>query len=199
MYASQWSLSLRQGDILGKVRFPHAKTRFVWVGAGGGLSAATASEPTQAMVEVSPRYVMVISHDCEFNEGKRTHLLVARIDSVNAKLPPEELDELRRGNDVVAASKDGTPVALDSFIIDPLAGHFESHRRVNFTAVASYPMNYRDEALKLKRAELEHEQRLLLRAKIGYFFSRDADDVSDDQKVSAEEFRRRFEEAERDS
>ncbi len=44
-------------------------------------------------------------------------------------------------------------------------------------------MKSREDMLKLKRAEMEHEHRVLLREKLALFIARTQDDISDEDKV----------------
>jgi hypothetical protein len=182
VYADRWSPGLRQGDVLGKVPFPLAKSGFRGLPDVGGLSGTGAGAPTQFLIEGNPRYVMVVSHDCEFNEGKRTHFTVARIDSIDARTSDDELDILRLGNDVQRAAEEGKTIALDTFFLEPLRGAFDQPHRVNFATLVSIPMQLKSEAVKLKKAELEHAVRILLRRKLTFFFGRDADDIPDEAK-----------------
>ena len=140
--------------------------------------------------------MIVLSHDCEFNEDKRSHFIVARIDSIDRRISAGDLAELEFGNDVQAAAREGRRIALDGFVLPANDQIMEGRFRVNFTAAASWPMRYADDALKLKRAELDHDARTLLRRKVAYFFGRDADDIPDDQKMTPEDFRASLEASE---
>jgi hypothetical protein len=54
----------------------------------------------------------------------------------------------------------------------------------DFTTITPLPMKLRPAYLKLKKAELEHEQRLLLRKKLAWFFAgRGTDDIPADDRV----------------
>jgi hypothetical protein len=187
VYSARWSAQLRQGDVFGEIPLPLLKGKEVW-GFSGGLSG-TQQIPVQVQIPTPPRWVIVISHDCEFNEGKRTHFVVARIDSINPKTEPEDLELLKYANDYARSVAEKKEIPLDTFYLEPIEGAFDRPMRANFACLASLPMDYRDEALKLKHAELEHEQRVLFRRKVGVFFGRDADDVADADKRPAEEVR----------
>ena len=45
---------------------------------------------------VDQKLVVVVSHDCEFNEGKRNKLLVARIENIPGNLTSEQQEDLRK-------------------------------------------------------------------------------------------------------
>jgi hypothetical protein len=134
------------------------------------------------LVKTDHRYVMVLSHDCEFNEDKRLQFLVARVEELSAKLTPAELSLLRDGNDVEAASAAGKQVAVDIFFLEPCQGLFDAPMRVNFCTISSFSMDLADEASRLKQAELLHDERVRLRRKLGYFFGRDTEDIPDADK-----------------
>jgi hypothetical protein len=185
MYSDRWSPGLRQGDIFGEFPFPLLKGKEVW-GYGGGLSMTSPQSPIQVQMPTPLRWLIVLSHDCEFNEGKRTHFVVARIDSISAKATPEELDELRFANDYAAAVEAGVSIPLDTFYLDPVPGAFASPMRANFACLAALPMEFCDKALELKRAELLHDERVRFRRKAGVFFGRDADDIPEDEKHPVE-------------
>jgi len=182
VYSEKWSPGLRQGDLFGEVPFPFAKKSFAWITTGG---LGQTLLPQSAQVEAQPRYAMVLSHDCEFNEGKRTHFLVARVESLSKSLTSDELEALRAGNDVESAADQGRPVALDTFVVDPIEHVFAEFRRVNFAAAVSFPMDMTDYALDCKKAELLQEHRVRLRRKLSYFFGREADDIPEDDKKPA--------------
>ncbi len=184
MYSSLWSPGLRQGDIFGEIRFPVWTDRIKWV-FPGNVSLSVTDNPEVGFVKTQPRFVVVISHDCEFNEGKRSFFLVARIENIQVGLSDEQLKLLRRANDL-RSMEDGVQVPVDTFVLDPVLGAFENRMRVNFCTVTPLPMTYLSEALKLKRAELQHDQRILLRSKLGYFFGRDAEDISEGEKKPPE-------------
>ena len=181
MYAKLWSPKLRQGDVLDKVPFPIATPQLsqTFQTNLAGSILETLGSPT---VAAKPSLVVVVSHDCEFNEGKRTHFLVARIDGFPSELAAVDLAELEAGNDVEQASAAELAIAADTFVLWPLEGLFPQARRINFAAMASIPMKSVDELVKFKKAELQHVHRVLLRKKLGVFFARETDDIADDQK-----------------
>jgi hypothetical protein len=185
MYAERWSPRLRQGDIFGEVDFPFSKAGYARVFDASSI-AATGEQaiPTQLQIGCSRRFAIVTSHDCEFNERKRIHFLVARIETLSSGgLEAEQMEELRRGNDIAATSESGNPIALDTFFLEPLDGVFEEPQRVNFASITPFPMKAKTDLLKLKRAELQHEHRVMLREKLAAFFARVADDIPDEAKV----------------
>lgn len=78
---------------------------------------------------------------------------------------------------------------IDTFVLDPLPPHFESDMLVRFTAITAWPMGDVQIFLKLKRAELEQDERVRFRRKLGFFFGREAEDAPEDTKFDAPESR----------
>jgi hypothetical protein len=85
-------------------------------------------------------------------------------------------------NDYAKAVEEGVPVPLDTFYLEPVEGTFDRPMRANFACLASLPMELRDTALRLKRAELLHPHRVMLRGRLGVFFGRTADYLPDEEK-----------------
>src|SRR4051812_40457558 len=100
MYEARWSPRLRQGDVFGPIFFPLAKRgmRLVTVETSASLEG-DAPDVQEAMVSGASRHAVVLSHDCEFNEGKRPFFVVGRIQSLPRDVSEERLEELRLGND----------------------------------------------------------------------------------------------------
>ena len=190
MYSQRWSPGLRQGDIFGEVAFPLTTAQLrqttpasSWLAPGAGQTQVRAVE-----VPVKPVLAVVLSHDCEFNENKRDQFLVARTRGLDPRHTEDELDELRAGNRAEERAREGLPLALDTFFLEPLAGVFDAPRLVDFCTITAFPMTVCEEARQVKKAELEHEHRVLLREKVALFFSREADDVPDEEKEDAPTF-----------
>jgi hypothetical protein len=119
-------------------------------------------------IQARKAVVAVISHDCEFNERKRNKLLVARLQGVQGNLSDEDRQALRDSNDVQARSDASlTGAAVDSFLFAPVPGVFEDEHVVNFATITSLPMKMTDDLFVQKRAELDHETRVLFRFKLG--------------------------------
>lgn len=183
MYAARWSPRLRQGDVFGEVHFPLPKAGYGLVAPEASPAvAAQSTGPHRLIVPGSPRYAVVLSHDCEFNDRKRAHFLAARIQEPPGRVTPDLIDELRRGNEHRARVAEGRPIQLDMFLLEPLEGVFDSPRVVNFCSITPFPMQLREDMLRLKRAELEHRHRHLLREKLAAFVGRRTDDVDEDFK-----------------
>jgi hypothetical protein len=147
--------------------------------AGDGQAINALEIPAKAV------YAMVVSHDCEFNEGKRDQFLAARTRHLDPRLTEEELEELRSGNNAAARAEAGEAVAIDTFYLDPLPGVFETPRIVDFCTMTPFPTKLVSDAAKLKLAELEHEERVRLREKLALFVGRTAEDISNDEKFDA--------------
>jgi hypothetical protein len=131
------------------------------------------------------RYAVIVSHDCEFNEAKRPHFLVARLEDFNPRTSSEQRGAIRAANDAVR-EVGGTLAErfdyLDTFVFDPLDGCFEEAKLVRFTTITAIPDSMKQTIYDVKRAELEHDDRVRLRKKLAFFFGRDADDVPAEDK-----------------
>jgi hypothetical protein len=187
LYSDRWSPGLRQGDVLGEISLPSLGAELKVVTTTRSLIDDVTSSPLEhVLVPASPRYVVVVSHDCEFNESKRNRLLVARIESAPGNLSPEQLDDLRESNDVRARASAGKDVAgVDSFLLAPVRGAFTEERVAVFTTITPLPMKMKAGLVGAKRAEMRHEQRVLFREKLAWFFGRIADDIGDEHKSDA--------------
>lgn len=182
MYSERWSPSLRTGDVVGPIRFP-LLTGDLRVQAKVASLADAGGEADSFIVPAKQRYAVVLSHDCEFNEGKRDFFLLARLQRLPHRLPEQDLADLRASNDVEDRVKQGQEVAgLDSFVFSPLAGHFEEEHVSVFWSMTPIPMSRAQDLQAVKRAELEHATRLLLRKKLGLFFVRGSEDIPDEEK-----------------
>lgn len=139
--------------------------------------------PERVIIDAEPRFVAVVSHDCEFNEGKRQRVLVARLQKVQGNLSADRLDHLRRSNDIEAQEARGETVAgVDSFVVPPLPGCFDDEQVIHFTTIMPLPMEMLDYLAERKWAELQHDERLRLRKKLAWFFVRSHEDIPADEK-----------------
>jgi hypothetical protein len=151
------------------------------------MQSLAATTPEQSFQDViisgEWRFVVVASHDCEFNEAKRNRFLVARVEDVPGNLTPEQRVALRESNDVNArAEAEETVAGVDSFLLDPVPGAFDQESVAVFTMLLPFPMRLKDEFVSKKRAELEHDHRERFRAKLAWFFGRVGEDIDDDLK-----------------
>ena len=194
----RWTPWLRQGDVFGPVDFPLQRSAFPRISppASPATAALETQAPSgvepfatgpQALIQTAVAYAVVVSHDCEFNPGKRNFFLAARVDRMPHDVRNDSalVDELRAGNDYHARSSEGNPIALDAFFLEPISGvlYGEPGYVANFTSITPFSMKFKKDLLKLKRAELKHSHREQLRAKLAVFFSRSSDDVADELKV----------------
>lgn len=194
----RWTPWLRQGDVFGPVDFPLQRSAFSRIGIAASPAAelepreASAVEPfsgsgAQALIQTTVAYAMVVSHDCEFNPGKRHFFLAARVDRVphEARNNSALIDELKVGNDYRARSSEGNPIELGAFFLEPIPNVLDGDPGyvANFTSITPFSMKFKNDLLKLKRAELAHGHREQLRAKLAVFFGRSGGDVSNDLKV----------------
>lgn len=141
---------------------------------------------TAVVVPTDSKFVVVVSHDCEFNEGKRNKLLVARVEGVPGHLTAEQRDDLRGSNDVETWLKDHETLdGVDAFLLSAVPGAFDDEQVVAFTSITPLPMKMKDELYDVKRAEMNHESRVLFGRKLAWFFGRIADDVPDEEKHDA--------------
>ena len=136
-----------------------------------------------AIMVSSPRYALVVSHDCDFNEDKRDFFLAVSIHELTPKdRKPERLEKLRLDNDArrhTAAQQ----IALRAFLLEPVPGHFDEPRLAVFDTITPIAMKFKAEMLKLKRAEMDHVHRVMLREKLALFISRQQDDIAQELKV----------------
>lgn len=191
MYSDLWSPTLRQGDIVGPLHVPSVRKdlQIVTAAAGGVATSSGGSHAVkQALVDVKQAHVAVMSHDCEFNDGKRNRFLVAVLQSIPGNLTSERIDELVSSNNIEPILRSGGTVAgADSFVVDPVPGAFSERRVISFTQIFSWPMGAADDLQRCKRAEMLHEVRLLLRHKFSWFFLRGTEDIPADEKMLPED------------
>ena len=183
MYSERWSPDLRTGDVVGPIRFPlltgelRAQTKIAALGDPSGGEAESFIVPAQS------RHAVILSHDCEFNEGTRDFFLIARLQQIPRNLSEEKLEALRASNDVEARVRNGEEVAaLDSFVFSPIPGHLDQEHVTVFWTMTPLPMSRAADLRAVKRAELEHPIRLLLRQKLSLFFARGDEDVPEEDK-----------------
>lgn len=184
MYSELWSRGLRQGDVVGKIALPLLGTEFEVVAPSRSLVEPPVSGlPPRILVPSDSCFIVVVSHDCEFNEGKRNKLLVARLQSMPGHFTPDQKQDLRVSNDLEARVAAKLTVAgVDNWVFDPLTGAFDVEQVANFATITPLPMKLRDQLVTRKRAELVHEQPVLFRKKLAFFLGRDAEDVPESQK-----------------
>lgn len=136
------------------------------------------------ILDTTETFVVVVSHDCEFNDRKRNKLLVARLQRIQGNLTLEQREALRASNDVGARAAANLPVAgVDGWVFDPLADVFEDEQVASFTTITPLPIGMHDELRQNKKAELVHEDRVRFRSKLAWFMGRDAEDIPDDDKT----------------
>lgn len=183
MYSSSWSPTLRQGDILDQLPFFSLKLEANVVSTGLATGTEVSEEAHSILVPVQYRFLAVLSHDCEFNVGKRSSFIVARLIAVRRDLSDEQRRQLRAANDIMRAAESvGAYGALDTFLVDPVPDAFSDEMQIDFVNVMSCPMKAAPEYLRHKRAEMLHPDRVMLRRKLALFFGRDAEDVPDEDK-----------------
>ncbi len=183
MYSAKWSPTLRQGDVLGPLPIPLVGNKQEVVYETSDPLTRPEGSAAKWTYRAPLKHVIVASHDCEFNEGKRDRLLLARLHTVNPKTEPAKLEALRLSNDVEAQNAAGRKVdQVDSFVLDPLAGEFENHQFAVFSTLTAFSMELDLSLHDKKKAELEHTQRLLFRRKLAWYFLRTPEDVPEDAK-----------------
>jgi len=132
----------------------------------------------------SVRYALVVSHDCDFNEGKRDFFLAASIHDLTPQdSKPERLEKLRLDNDADRHTP-ANQIALRGFLLEPVPGIFEEPKMAVFDTITPIAMKFRVDMLRVKRAEMAHEHRVMLRKKLGLFISREENDISDELKIA---------------
>lgn len=185
MYADQWSPRLRQGDILGPIALPLMGNDFTVMFKSQSLIApSVGDEEFTVSMKASKVLVTVISHDCEFNEGKRNKLLIARLQKPQSNLTDEQRQALRDSNDVEARLEAKLDIAgVDGFVFAPVPGVLEEEQVASFTTITPLPMKMSGELYGQKRAELAHHHRVLFRGKLAWFMGRAAEDIPEDEKI----------------
>lgn len=136
------------------------------------------------MMQTTRRYVIVVSHDCDFNQGNREFFLVARLHPLSRGQKAEDkLELLRRGNDPRERTGAGRRIGINVFLIEPVPGHFDEPMIGSFELIIPVSVNFREHMLKRKIAEMEHHDREWLRGKLAIFLARPEDDISEDLKM----------------
>jgi hypothetical protein len=190
VYSNRWSPRLRQGDVVGPLNYPKLKKaprEVVTSGWGGAQPETTLETPA------SSKYAVVVSHDCEFNDTKRVQLLLARLDDFSQSTDEETKAAIKSANDAIRIREDHDDDEvgydyIDTFVLDALPGRFDHDQLIRFTTITSWPMAMKDPIRELKQAELEHDHRVRLRNKLGFFFGRGGDDMPDEEKSDAPVF-----------
>ncbi len=193
MYSERWSPGIRQGDVLGPLPVPMVGNKQIVISSlmspGGGVG----DEVEQMVFPAKSRYVAVVSHDCEFNQDKRDRMLVARIQNA-PRDKPELVEALRRSNNVEARHAAGEQVdGVDNFLLEPLEGEFEHAHVVVFSTIMPVGAGDLTGYQRMKKAELTHEQRLLFRTKLAWYFIRSPDEIDEGEKLPPEEILRALE------
>lgn len=190
MYSDVWSPTLRQGDVLGPVPVPMVGNQQEVLSRVASPAATVGGRVEQVLFPLKSRYVAVVSHDCEFNEGKRDRLLLARIQGA-PKDKPDVIEALRRSNDIEARHAAGEQVdGVDNYLLEPIPGEFDWPHVVVFSTIMPFSTTGLRDFHLAKKAELEHEHRLRFRTKLAWFFIRSPEDVDADQKMPPDEFLR---------
>jgi hypothetical protein len=185
VYADRWSPRLRQGDILGPLRLPLMGNQFTVGFSSSSLIEPEVGEGTMTVTMPAEKMtVVVVSHDCEFNEDKRNKLLVARLQGIQKNLTEEQRADLRSSNDVQARAAAKLKVAgVDAFVFSAVPGLFEDEQVANFSTITPLPMKMKADLYGQKKAELDHTTRVLFRQKLAWFVGRTADDIPDEEKI----------------
>jgi hypothetical protein len=175
MYVSKdnWSEQLRQGDVVGPIRFPNYTANMTVPAQLSSLSMSAESGELQNRIIVDSKSykVVVLSHCCEFNDDKRDRLLVAPI----WPAPADKVDSLRENNDVIRRlSQDGVDTVgwVNSFLYEEAAGVFDRPNAVRFEQMVSLPKAWHDDFMADKQVEITDAVRDQLRLKLAYFFYR---------------------------
>lgn len=187
MYSERWSPGLRQGDVLGPLAVPMVGNKQAVISSLLSPTGEVASDVEHMVFPAKSRYVAVVSHDCEFNEGKRDRLLVARIQSA-PRDKPELVEALRRSNDIEARHAAREQVdGVANFLLEPLEGEFEHPQVAVFSTIMPFGAGDLKSYQLMKKAELTHQQRLLFRTKLAWYFLRSPDDIDEDEKLPPEQ------------
>jgi len=161
---------------------------FKTIGTSRSLSSIEGQDHKEVILQGDYYHLAIVSHCCEFNEGKRAKFLVARLQTVRGDLSSEQLEAVRLSNDIEARAEAGEAIdGLDGFLFEPVPGQFDQPMVASFQTITPIPTSMADSLKSTKRAELEHDVRVQFRRKLGFFFGREADDVPEDEKAPAPE------------
>lgn len=190
MYSPKWSPTLRQGDVIGPLPTPMVGNEQKVVMATADPLKPPDTPANQWIFSAPMKHVVVASHDCEFNEDKRDRLIVARLSSTDPRWSEEKLDELRLSNDIEGRHQADEKVDyVDTFLMEPVPGEFEACHFAHFSTLTPISMSYVTSLHLAKKAEMEHDQRLLFRRKLAWYFLRNPADVDEDLKRDPSEVR----------
>jgi hypothetical protein len=184
VYAALWSRDLRQGDVFGLTLYPKLKNQPQIVQKPKGWAPGAGSE-VALEYPADKQYAVVISHCCEFREGKRERFLIARVQKFPERMESEMRAAIEASNAAVRVDEHQPERRewLEFFVLDPVAGCFEDKRLVDFTTIMSVNKAMRGHIDDEKKAELEQPYREQFRKKLGLFLARDAPDVKQDRRI----------------
>jgi hypothetical protein len=188
LYATRWSQTLRQGDVIGPLPFPKLQKVPQLIARPQGWEQ-DAQVLTGMEYQAVEEYCMVISHDCEFTEAKRDRFIVARIQDIDERWPSEKKALLLKSNNPLPDDEDPEKKRFafaETYVLEPLEPCWHEARMVDFTSLLTLPRKPMfNRAKEMKWAELEHDRRLELRLKIAYFFGRGTgEDLPDHEKIA---------------
>lgn len=112
-------------------------------------------------------YYVYMSHECDFNAGKRTYFILSPLINIGKQIRNDniEMPKFIKSNDVKQF-----PHYLNYFYFEQ--GDFlESDMCVDFTHMISFPSSQKELLLDNKCAQLKEDFRARLKYKIGYYFS----------------------------
>jgi hypothetical protein len=170
--------------VLGELHFPALAAVLQMQTTVRSLAATAEHEAVGGLVvPTEKKYAVVVSHCCEFNEGKTNRMLLARLERLPGHLSQEQLKKLRAANDFekeIAEGRAEQVDGVDNFVFEPLPGCFDDEMVVSFSSMTPFPMKHKDAFVALKQGELTHEVRLLFRKKLAWFVGgRDPNDIDD--------------------
>jgi hypothetical protein len=184
VYVARWSRNLRQGDIFGLTLYPKLKSQPRIARTHGWQVDAEQAIALEYLAD--EQYAVVISHCCEFSEGKRERFLIARTQKFPPRMEPEMRATIEASNAAVRVDEDQPERRewLEFFVLDPVVGCFDDDKRlVDFTTIMSVHKTMISHIKDMKKAELEQPHREQFRKKLGLFLARDADDVKEDRRI----------------
>jgi hypothetical protein len=184
VYSSKWSRELRQGDVFGLWPYPKLRGSPQLIARPQGW-AQDADVLTALEYPAEAKFCVILSHCCEFTEGRRERFLVARLQKVNERWPEEKRAAILASNDTVEVKGKPRYEFLEFFALDPLDGCYPDPMLIDFNTITTLTKDALSQVKALKRAELEHPHRIHLRRKLAFFLGRDAPDVAEDKKVDA--------------
>lgn len=151
------------GDILSGLKLPNLKKDEFHL-----VSQSNDDKTYSVRLMMPTDFFVYLSHECDFNENKRQYFILAPMFGIPADVRrrTDDFHRLINSNDVKAH-----PNYLNLFYYSPSPPRFSEDKLMDFTRVISVPVTLRQQLLESKVLELTLKNRLLIKDKLGYYFS----------------------------